>query len=525
MHRLRAVVTAGGTEEPIDDVRSVTNGSTGRFGAAIARALHHRGVAVTVLASSRMVASVPVPRGVRVIPYGSHVDLARAMDTLLEDPPDQWWMSAAVADYTPAPAAGKIRSDLDTLTLTLTRTPKLLATLRDRAPNTTLIGFKLLSGVTPTELVDTARRQLVSNRLDAVVANDLAELRGGRHPVWLVRPDGETRVEGPRADVAERLVEHLLPPSAPAPGPWTAVDGPQVGRARRWLDVDGAADAPDVDDVATALVRRSAPPTQPVALRVHGRLRVGLGEEDLRLASARWADAVARLRSRGLRGEVLPAWHGGTLVAAGVLRDGAWHLEETGLDGHDVPTPGLWTWSLPMHHAHGTVTLPRSAAAAWARVGYRPTSDDGTTVTLRAPWADDDAREAAVALLVSPSTRQVLLGHRRVPPVGQLAPPGGRIEAGESALDAARRELTEETGLHAPTHAPWRQDEAWAAGADGPWRLTTFVWVVHDTPDPSATDELTAAWWSLDDVLLRDDLAPGARHVLSRLVDVLERLS
>ena len=48
---MRAVITAGGTREPIDDVRVVTNLSTGRFGAHIANALVARGVDVTLLAS------------------------------------------------------------------------------------------------------------------------------------------------------------------------------------------------------------------------------------------------------------------------------------------------------------------------------------------------------------------------------------------------------------------------------------------------------------------------------------------
>lgn len=210
---LRAVITAGGTEEPVDDVRVLTNFSTGRFGAAIARALVRHGVETTVLASRSLAARAGELRGpIRVVPYASFRDLEGALNEVAKDPPDILLMAAAVSDYTPVRSAGKIRSDAPALEIALTANPKLLPTLRGALGDAcVIVGFKLLSGVTAGELVAVARRQAVGGRLDLTVANDLQELAGDRHPVWLVRPEGEpARIEGHREDVADAIAETAI---------------------------------------------------------------------------------------------------------------------------------------------------------------------------------------------------------------------------------------------------------------------------------------------------------------------------
>lgn len=210
---MRALVTAGGTSEPIDDVRFVTNFSSGRFGAAIATALAERGVEVALLAG-RALASHPerIDPRVRVVAFGSFADLEAALAAELATPPDLLFMAAAVSDFSPVRVAGKIRSDQDELVVRMTRNPKLLARLRERCGvGTFLVGFKLLSGASDDELVRVARRQVRENRLNLCVANDLQRLGGADHPVVLVTPEGGVlRHTGGKPEVARALVEFVL---------------------------------------------------------------------------------------------------------------------------------------------------------------------------------------------------------------------------------------------------------------------------------------------------------------------------
>lgn len=211
---LRALVTAGGTREPIDDVRFVTNLSRGRFGAAIARALAARGVETTVLGSDELLRTPhAVPAGVRSVPFSSFADLARELDGLVSgSPPDLLFMAAAVSDYSPVRVDGKISSAADEIVVRMRRNPKLLAALRERCGvGTFLVGFKLLSGVPRADLVATALRQVQNDRLNLTVANDLADLTEMEHPVVLVTPEGGAiPMTGSRAAVAERLVDFVL---------------------------------------------------------------------------------------------------------------------------------------------------------------------------------------------------------------------------------------------------------------------------------------------------------------------------
>ncbi len=177
------IVTAGGTKEPIDDVRYIGNFSAGRFGLALAAEYAQHGHHVTLLAPQEVVDRFGVHEGVTHMPYTSADSLKnkllgiRAADLILH--------AAAVADYTPEKVSGKISSDEEQLTVRLIRTPKILALLRDHfGQDTTIAGFKLLSGVSTDELVRVARNQTTTNRTDYSIANLLED----------ITPDGQRKV-------------------------------------------------------------------------------------------------------------------------------------------------------------------------------------------------------------------------------------------------------------------------------------------------------------------------------------------
>lgn len=211
---MRAIVTAGGTREPIDDVRVVTNLSRGRFGATIANALAERAVEVTLLASAELAGHPDwLDDRVQVVRFSSFNDLAQALDEAIGDhPPDLLFMVAAISDYSPIPTTGKIRSTDDELVIHMRKNPKLLAALRQKCGvGSFLVGFKLLSGVSADELFRVAFDQVRKNRLNLTVANDLQLLSREYHPVQLVTPEGgRIDIDGCKAEVASTVVDFVI---------------------------------------------------------------------------------------------------------------------------------------------------------------------------------------------------------------------------------------------------------------------------------------------------------------------------
>jgi phosphopantothenoylcysteine decarboxylase/phosphopantothenate--cysteine ligase len=185
------VVTAGGTAEPIDPVRSITNRSTGKMGIAVAEAALDRGARVTLLAAQ---VAVPLPERAEVVRTESAARLRAALLERLSGPDgyaafDVLVMAAAVADFRPTrPAESKLARG-DGLTLELEPTPDILAevgriargldsegmaTRRPLDPPPVLVGFAAETGS-----LDRAAEKLRRKGLDLLVANDVAAAGSG----------------------------------------------------------------------------------------------------------------------------------------------------------------------------------------------------------------------------------------------------------------------------------------------------------------------------------------------------------
>lgn len=169
---VRAVVTAGGTREPIDPVRYIGNRSSGKQGYAIAAALARRGAAVRLISTAGLAA----PPSVDVVPVETAAEMEAAV--ALAAPSAQIVvMAAAVADFRPkAVAPAKIKKQDGPPEVVLEPTPDILAALgRDRRPGRIVVGFaaETVTGEGRT-LRDLARAKLESKQADLIVANDVA---------------------------------------------------------------------------------------------------------------------------------------------------------------------------------------------------------------------------------------------------------------------------------------------------------------------------------------------------------------
>ena len=167
----RLVVTAGGTEEPIDPVRVITNRSSGKMGFAVAEAARDRGADVTLIAAR---STQPVPVGVSMV----RAESARAMAEAVREAAgqaDAVVMAAAVSDWTPAaPSETKLKKGAaGDLTLELERTEDVIASVE--GPGLIKVGFALET----EELERNARAKLATKGLDLIVANDALQEDAG----------------------------------------------------------------------------------------------------------------------------------------------------------------------------------------------------------------------------------------------------------------------------------------------------------------------------------------------------------
>ncbi|MCI4318059.1 MAG: bifunctional phosphopantothenoylcysteine decarboxylase/phosphopantothenate--cysteine ligase CoaBC [Thermoplasmata archaeon] len=207
----RVVIIGGASREPIDEVRSITNESSGETAVALAVQAHFRGAETHLWAGGLR---VPVPDFLRVVRWGSVSDLAalaRRNARFLAGSAAVL-VPAALSDFSLAPRKGKISSsEAATLSLALTRAPKLLPLLRRIAPPPTrLVGFKLEVRATPAQLAASARLLQSENHLDEVVANNQTSMGGPMTEVLVVTRRGDQHwVRGPKSDVAGKLLDDL----------------------------------------------------------------------------------------------------------------------------------------------------------------------------------------------------------------------------------------------------------------------------------------------------------------------------
>ncbi|MGH8047799.1 MAG: phosphopantothenoylcysteine decarboxylase [Chthoniobacterales bacterium] len=180
---MRAIVTCGPALEPIDDVRRITNFSTGELGVLLAEELARTGFEVICLRGVAATHS-QLPRNATVIPFSTNDHLAAHLRELAAQGEIAGvFHTAALCDYrvrsvedsNGRPLGGrKIPSRDGTLTLVLEPAFKVISSLREWFPESRLVGWKYeLDGV-KADAVAKARMQIEANDLDACVANGRA---------------------------------------------------------------------------------------------------------------------------------------------------------------------------------------------------------------------------------------------------------------------------------------------------------------------------------------------------------------
>jgi phosphopantothenoylcysteine decarboxylase/phosphopantothenate--cysteine ligase len=204
----KALVTAGGTQEPLDPVRFLGNRSSGRMGYAIAQALQEAG-AETILVSAPT--DLPTPHGVTRISVQTALEMYEAVLAHFPEV-DVVVKAAAVADYRPAvQAEQKIKKDGTNRTLELVPNPDILAELVRKKTSQILIGF----AAETENLLANALHKMQKKNVDLLVANDITKPGAGfgspTNIVSFLFPDGR-KIDFPqlsKLEVARHLVREI----------------------------------------------------------------------------------------------------------------------------------------------------------------------------------------------------------------------------------------------------------------------------------------------------------------------------
>ncbi len=208
------VVSAGGTQEPLDPVRYISNRSSGKQGFAAAQAAIDRGARVTLVCGP---AALPTPVGAERLDVETAAEMAEAVLAACADA-DALIMAAAVSDFRPVrPADQKIKkTGMLNVQLDLAQTTDILSAVADRRAQTrkptVVVGFAAES----QNLVENAREKVFRKNLSLIVANDISATDSGfavdTNRVTLIGASGgvDPLPLLTKAQVAEAVIERVV---------------------------------------------------------------------------------------------------------------------------------------------------------------------------------------------------------------------------------------------------------------------------------------------------------------------------
>lgn len=200
LRKKRILIIGGRSEEPIDDMRIVTNRSTGLMAVKLAERAFERGSDVELWMGG---ASVALPE---YIPTKRFESVSQLMELVKTIDHDIVIVPAALADFAPDHVEkGKIPSD-QTIDVRLQPVPKVLPYIRERCDK--VIGFKAESGMSKADLIAKARGRMEMYDLNAIVANDIDAAGRSATSVILITANGETEISGPKSKVSDSIMDY-----------------------------------------------------------------------------------------------------------------------------------------------------------------------------------------------------------------------------------------------------------------------------------------------------------------------------
>jgi phosphopantothenate---cysteine ligase (CTP) len=253
---LNLIITAGGTRERIDAVRTITNDATGKLGSLLGEEFSRRlsgqehtiyymcgvnSIAPCVEDSSiciiRIEGTQQLQNEMSRLLTMQHIDavihsmavsdykvsyvttpeliaknMAETFNNLQTSPSIEQWRNIIQVALTQQSITGeqKISSELASPVLVLEKTPKIIEMIKKTSPQTVLVGFKLLSGVSKEVLIQTAYGLLERDQCDFVLANDTDSIKNGNHEGYLIDSNEQYIQLSGKEQIAKEIVDNVL---------------------------------------------------------------------------------------------------------------------------------------------------------------------------------------------------------------------------------------------------------------------------------------------------------------------------
>ncbi len=200
----KLLVIAGSTAEEIDDVRFITNRSTGRTGVELALNAYERGSEVELWMGR---SQVQLPGFINTKRFESVHGLLGMINGINHD---IVIIPAAISDYSVEKRNGKIPSGSEELTLKLRQNPKIIEEIR-RKSKCCLVGFKAEFRVKKEELVEKAKKRMKEIGLELMVANDISNATQDNNSVYIIGKDEKVEeIFDRKEEIAERILDRVV---------------------------------------------------------------------------------------------------------------------------------------------------------------------------------------------------------------------------------------------------------------------------------------------------------------------------
>ncbi len=203
----KILISLGGTYEPIDSVRGITNKSSGKMGLALAREAYIRGADLTLVVAN---VSVDIPSVFNVVRVETGKEMNDAILKLIPDF-DIFISAAAVSDFEFKKQSDKKIDSSSSLFLNLKPTTKIIRQIKKINPDIFLVGFKAEFNISKSEIIECARKQISDAGTDLVIANDISkdncQFGSDNNEVLIVDDEVLTIPLASKADIAKSILD------------------------------------------------------------------------------------------------------------------------------------------------------------------------------------------------------------------------------------------------------------------------------------------------------------------------------